>query len=42
MVDGSVSSRIVDVTAEWGSMFEEVGIGLWIALKIFNMGKDVA
>ena len=30
------------MTAEWGGMFEEVGIGLWVAFEIFNMGEDAA
>ena len=41
-VDGSVSAGVSDVTAEWGGMFEEVSVGLWIAFEIFNMGKDAA
>ena len=42
VVDGSVSAGVGDITAEWGSMFEKVGIGLWVAFKGFNMGKDAA
>ena len=41
-VNGSVSAIVGDVTTEWGSMFEEIGIGLWVAFEIFNIGKDVA
>ena len=41
-VDGSVSVGVSDMTVEWGGMFEEVGVGLWIAFEIINMGEDVA
>jgi len=42
VVNGSVSARVSDVTIEGGNGMEEVGIGFWVAIKIFYMGKDVA
>ena len=42
MVNGSVSAGVSNMSAEGSSMFEEVGIGLGVAIKVFNMGENTA